>query len=68
MPGLHGQLTTAELGKALAATGTLLGLEPYIDHLTVIKVRGLDADLKSEQEDRERARAQAVADARTAAA
>ena len=56
MPGLHGQLTSSELDKALAATGTLLALEPYIDRLTVIKVRTLDADLKAEQEERDRAK------------
>lgn len=52
MPGLHGQLTTAELGKALAATDVLLKLEPYIDRLTYAKISALDADLKAEQEER----------------
>ena len=52
MPGMHGQLTTAELDKALAATGTLLGLEPYIDRLTYAKISALDADLKAEQQER----------------
>ena len=68
MAGMHGQLTTSELDKALAATGTLLELEPCLDRLTFVHVRTLDTDLKAEQDEREQARAQAVADARATAA
>ncbi len=52
MPGLHAQLTTAELTKALNATEMLLKLEAYIDRLTYAKVSALHADLTAEQEDR----------------
>jgi hypothetical protein len=52
MPGFHGQMTTTELTNALAATGTLLKLEPYIDQPTYVKISTLHADLTAEQEDR----------------
>jgi hypothetical protein len=54
MPGFHAQLTTAELAGALAATETLLKLEPYIDRLTYTKISTLHADLVNEQESRAR--------------
>jgi hypothetical protein len=59
MPGLHGQLTSTELTNALTACDTLMGLEPYIDQMTTIKIRTLRTDLTSEQHDRTRARATA---------
>jgi hypothetical protein len=52
MPGLHGQLTSTELTSALAATQTLLKLEPYLDRLTCTKISTLHADLTAEQDDR----------------
>lgn len=54
MPGLHAQLTTAELTGALDATQTLLKLEPYLDRGTYAKVSTLHADLTAEQDDRAR--------------
>jgi hypothetical protein len=52
MPGLHAQLTSTELTSALAATQTLLKLEPYLDRLTYTKISTLHADLTAEQDDR----------------
>jgi hypothetical protein len=59
MPGLHGQLTSTELTSALNATEALLKLEPYIDRLAYAKISTLHADLVTEREDRDAARAQA---------
>lgn len=64
MPGLHGQLTSTELTNALAACKTLMGLEPYIDRMTHIKISTLRSDLTNEQEDRNRARAKAQEESR----
>lgn len=52
MPGLHAQLTSTELDHALAATDTLMKLEPYLDRLTFAKISTLHADLTAELEDR----------------
>lgn len=52
MPGLHGQLTSTELAKAIDATETLCEFEPYIDRMTHVKISTLHADLLAEQEDR----------------
>lgn len=59
MPGLHAQLTSTELTNALAAAGTLLKLEPYLDRLTYAKIRTLHAGLAAEQDDRARLAANA---------
>jgi len=64
MPGLHGQLTSSELAKAIEATGTLCGLEPYMDRMTYVKISTLHADLTVEQEDRDRAKAKAEEESR----
>ena len=64
MPGLHGQLTTAELTNALAACDTLKALSPYFDQMTSIKISTLHADLTAEQHDRTQARATAAEEAR----
>lgn len=60
MPGLHGQLTTAELTSALTACDTLIGLSPYLDQMTNLKITTLRADLTAEQDDRHQARATAA--------
>jgi hypothetical protein len=57
MPGLHGQLTSTELASALTACDTLIGLSPYLDQMTTIKITALHADLAAEQDDRHQARA-----------
>jgi hypothetical protein len=54
MPGLHAQLTSSELARAIQATQTLCSLEPYIDRLTWVKIDTLRADLLAEREDRAR--------------
>jgi hypothetical protein len=54
MPGLHGQMTSAELTAALDAAGTLLKLETFIDRMTFVKISTLHADLEAEQDDRAR--------------
>jgi hypothetical protein len=59
MPGLHAQLTSTELTNALAATGALLKLEPYLDRLTYAKISTLHAGLAAEQDDRARLAANA---------
>jgi hypothetical protein len=64
MPGLHGQLTSTELTSALTACDTLIGLAPYLDHMTNVKVSTLRADLITEQQDRHRARTTALDEAR----
>jgi hypothetical protein len=52
MPGLHAQLTSTELTRALGACDTLIALEPYLDRLTWAKITTLHADLTAEQHDR----------------
>jgi hypothetical protein len=64
MPGLHGQLTSTELTNALTACDTLIGLSPYLDQMTTIKISTLHADLTAEQDDRHRARTTAHDEAR----
>lgn len=54
MPGLHAQLTSSELAKAIDAAEVLCSLEPYIDRSTYAKLSTLHADLVAEQEDRRR--------------
>lgn len=64
MPGLHGQLTTTELANALTACDTLIGLSPYLDQMTNLKVSTLRANLVTEQQDRRHARTTALDEAR----
>lgn len=67
MPGLHQQMTSAELTNGLHAAATLMKLEPYIDRLTFVKIDTLHADLTAEQEDRDKARAEAIEAAKASA-
>lgn len=64
MPGLHVQLTSHELSRAIDATETLMGLEQFFDRLTVAKISSLHSDLKAEREDRDKARAAAEREAK----
>jgi hypothetical protein len=54
MPGIHGQLTSSELTRAIDAAETLLNLEPYLERTVYIKLSTLRADLEAEQTDRAR--------------
>jgi hypothetical protein len=65
MSAKMGQLTSSELTDAIEAVEVLYKLGAYFDRMTYVRIGTLRADLTAEREDRDEARAQATADAKT---